>query len=100
MSSLRHIHTYSKFKARPGYFKCNDPGCTHFLIREQVIGKYSRCNACGEEFVLDYDSISLAMPKCLSCRSSKRAKAFQLGKKLAAAAFSVGPGMEVEEDGD
>lgn len=82
MPALNHIHTYVQFKSRPGYFRCMDPVCTHFLIREAVIGKYSLCTGCGAQFTIDFENAKLVKPKCLNCRSTKKARAFQLGQQL------------------
>lgn len=96
MASQNHIHTYVKFKSRPGYFRCAAPDCTHFLIKEAVKGKYSLCPDCGRQFIIDTDNIRLAKPRCLNCRDSKKAKAFKVGQEALSkiVRFDVGDGAE------
>jgi hypothetical protein len=84
MPSQNHTHTYVQFKARPGYFRCAAPDCTHFLIREAVIGKNSLCNDCGQSFLLTLDAAKLRKPRCLMCRNTKQARAFQTGQQFMA----------------
>jgi len=95
MPSLKHIHTYAQYKGRKGYFKCIHPECTHFTSRELVLEKKSCCTSCGGEFILDYENTQMVRPRCLMCRDTKKAKAFQIGKRLLAKeiSFTVGEGL-------
>lgn len=102
MPSQKHIHSYVQFKSRPGYFRCAAPDCTHFLIREAVIGKYSKCLDCGSQFTIDFENSKLRTPKCLMCRTTKKAIAFQKGQELMAKMvnFSISDGAPVSEKTD
>lgn len=99
MASQQHIHTYVQFKARPGYFRCAAPDCSHFLIREMVIGKYSLCPGCDNKFIIDFENSELRTPKCIMCRDTKKSKAFKKGQELMAKMvnFSIGDGSKSEE---
>lgn len=77
-----HTHTIVKYKGRKGFYRCNGPRCTYTAPKEEVIGKFTRCNACQTEFILDRETAKLAFPKCLNCRSSKKAKLKQAADRL------------------
>ncbi len=100
MASQNHIHTYVQFKARPGYFRCAAADCTHFLIREAVIGKYSKCPDCGTQFTIDFQNAKRMKPKCLNCEQTKKGRAYRMGQNLTKSIvkFSVGDGMREEEE--
>jgi hypothetical protein len=87
MPSQDHIHTYVQFKSRPGYFRCAAPDCTHFLIREMVIGKNSLCTECGSQFLIDFDNAKLKKPRCLKCRDTVKARAFKVGQSILSGLF-------------
>lgn len=99
MPKLNHIHTYVQFKGRPGYWKCIHPECTHYTERELVLEKKSICTSCGGEFILNYENTKMVRPRCLLCRNTKQAKAYQLGQEMAnrTLSFTVGDGL-VDED--
>lgn len=101
MASQNHVHTYVKYKHRRGYFRCAAPDCTHFLDREAVVGKLSKCPDCLSHFILDVDNLKLVKPKCLNCRTSKKALAYQAGQRLVQnlPIFSIGAGApEMSEE--
>ncbi len=78
---LDHVHTYQLYKKRSGphakerMYRCAHPKCYHFAEYERIIGKASCCNACGDEFILDYQAARAVKPICLNCSNSKRGKA-------------------------
>ena len=82
MPSLKHVHIYAKYKGRPGFFRCADPLCTHFMDKERVIGKMTKCNLCGAEFILDRESALRSRPRCLNCSTSKKALAHKSATAL------------------
>ena len=103
MPSQNHVHTYVKFKSRPDYMRCAAPDCTHYTLKETLIGKNSRCALCGAQFILDKETIRLAKPRCLGCRSTKKAKVFQASQALAAqvlGTFELGIQGEKPKDGN
>ncbi len=100
MPSLKHIHTYAQIRGRPGYFKCLHPECSHYTTRELVLEKKSICTACGQEFILNYENTKMVRPRCLMCRTTKEAKAFQMGQDLVnkMLGFTVGDGYKEEKE--
>lgn len=101
MSSLKHIHTYAQMKGRKDYFKCLHPECSHYTSRDLVLEKKSLCTACGGEFILDCENTRMVRPKCLNCRSTRKARAYQLAQELVkkTLTFSVGDGIQSEDNG-
>jgi len=77
MSSLKHVHTYVKYKKRSGYFRCADSHCTHILDKEAVLGKASLCTSCGKEFILSREDLKRVKPRCLECSNTARGKVFR-----------------------
>ena len=97
MPSLNHIHTYIKYKNRPGYFRCLDEKCTHFINKEMLIGKLSRCTLCGAEFTLNRFDLMRAKPRCLECSNTQKAiKARRDQEKAAALVNKVLETVEVQ----
>lgn len=82
MPSLNHIHTYVKYKKRPGYMRCADRYCTHIMDRESCHGKASLCTVCGDEFVLDWPDLDRVRPRCLKCSDTKKAREARAAKSL------------------
>jgi hypothetical protein len=83
MPSIKHTHTYVKYKNRPGYFRCNDMKCTHFIDQERILGKLSKCNFCGNEFILTEEDLRRVRPRCLNCSNTKIAKRLAYNKAVA-----------------
>lgn len=82
MPSQKHIHTYAKYKGKPGYYKCNSPDCTHFAQRNLIEGKFSLCNLCGTQFTLTFYDLDQAYPRCLNCSNTKKARQARKAKEL------------------
>jgi hypothetical protein len=82
MPVINHIHTYVKYKTRPGYFMCSAPDCTHFLDKERVNGKLSLCTECGSQFILSREDLKRVRPKCLNCSNTKKARSYQKAQQL------------------
>ncbi len=80
-----HIHLYKrvdlvpkwKQKSDPDKHKpymvyiCTKPLCTHRLPLALAFGKAAECNKCGETFVMDRYTLTLARPKCSKCVNRK-----------------------------
>lgn len=92
MSVKAHIHTYVRFKSRPGYYKCNDPHCTHFASRDLILDKASRCPECKEEFILDYDKLRRARPLCDNCANTAKARLHRASKQIFENLFDIAQG--------
>lgn len=82
MPVLNHIHSYIKFKKRPGFFRCNSPDCTHFIERDAILNKLSLCTSCGNQMILTREDLRRAKPKCLDCANTKKAKAHRKAQDL------------------
>lgn len=89
MPVQEHIHTYVKYKGRPGFYRCNAKDCTHFIDKERILGKMSRCNSCGAEFQLTQEDLRRAKPKCLECSNTKRARIHKKTMELAEQAADI-----------
>lgn len=73
MPVVNHVHTYVKYKGRPGFYRCDAPDCTHFIDKESILGKYSLCTECGSQMILTKDDLRRARPKCFNCSNTKEA---------------------------
>jgi len=82
MPSLNHTHTYVKYKSRPGYYRCDDPDCSHFAEKELVIGKNTHCTHCGAIFILDRESAKRVLPRCLECSDTKEARQMRAARQI------------------
>ena len=91
MPVINHIHTYVKYKRKPGFFRCEAQDCTHSIDRELIIGKLNLCSMCGKQMILTREDLRRARPRCIECSETKKAKlhkkAMQLTKLLGTAAF-------------
>ena len=83
MPSLDHTHSYVRkgtkgIAKKEKWWKCNDPKCTHFDRRENIIGKMSLCSHCGlKEFVLTREDLERAKPRCMDCRNTKDSRSLK-----------------------
>ena len=82
MPSLKHIHSYIKFRVQKSdgqqLWKCADPRCTHFDTQTKITGKLTLCPGCHDvTFVLDGDMMRRTRPLCINCRDTKEAKAYR-----------------------
>jgi len=104
MPSLKHIHTYAKFKGKPGFWKCNAPDCTHYAHRELVVGKYSLCNICGAQMKLTFQDMKRVEPRCLNCSNTKKGrmarKALEITQYLGTESFAKTDVLPLEESQD
>lgn len=80
MPTLEHIHTYVRFKKK--FYKCNHPKCTHFALKELILGKESACPSCGTVFILTREDLKRATPKCKNCSNTKEARRYRTAKTL------------------
>lgn len=106
MSSLKHIHSYVKWRKRghpaEQYWKCAHPECTHTIAQSLIVGKQTMCPECFKTiFILDWkdDLLRRAVPKCINCRNTASAKEHQSVKSLVVDLFKdqekVGEGEKV-----
>lgn len=66
--SKRHTHKYHKL--RDGLWHCALPDCTHYMpsnVAECLPGKRSICWQCGNEMILDDNSMKNENPICFNC---------------------------------
>lgn len=81
MPKKDHIHTFVKYKKRPGFFRCLHPDCTAIFDKEFLRGKRALCS-CGRDFILTREDLRRATPKCMNCSDTKQARAFQAAQSL------------------
>jgi hypothetical protein len=93
MPSINHVHTYVKYKKRPGYMRCADPYCTHQLDIESCHGKASKCSVCGTEFILSSQDMKRVRPRCLACSDTAQARKVRAAQAL----FDSVRGIDSEE---
>lgn len=81
MPAKKHLHTYQRSKLNKEYYRCADPECSHYLHRKMLAGKKALC-MCMREFILDYESLRRATPKCSFCSNSKVAVKMQTASSI------------------
>src|SRR5215471_1359478 len=82
MPVVNHIHTYVKYKGRPGFYRCNAPDCTHFIDKESITGKISLCSLCGEQMILNREALRRAKPRCINCSDTKKSRAHKRAQEI------------------
>ena len=71
---MKHLHRYERVKlGKNGYtvFRCNLPGCSHYVRKELAKGKLCECNRCGEPMILGIAEMLLKRPHCNNCIKRK-----------------------------
>lgn len=69
----RHIHKYARVPFTYGskVWACRLPDCNHYMpkhLEATVEGKSSICWQCGNDFILDIESMDEDTPRCKKCR--------------------------------
>ncbi len=66
-------HKYKRTKLSKTYivYKCEKPGCTHYISPALITGKLAECWRCGDVFVIKQKHLELARPHCDNCTNSK-----------------------------
>jgi transposase-like protein len=84
MPSLQHTHSYVRYrKGKKIYYKCDHPQCTHFAERDLIAGKESLCPECHKTvFVLTYEDLKRAKPKCKNCSNTVEAQRYRAAKRV------------------
>lgn len=82
MPAQNHLHTYTKYKDKPGFFRCTGKYCTHFVIKEVLVGKAAMCPLCGSEFVLTHEDLRRTTPRCIECSQTKEARLRRAAQKM------------------
>lgn len=107
MPVINHIHTYVKYKGKPGYFKCDAQDCTHWVDKELIVGKLSLCTQCHSQFQLTRDDLRRSRPRCINCSDTQKAKdarkAFDLTRELGTSSFdpfNMPKQLELSEEDD
>lgn len=70
MKEPKHIHKYQRIGlGKNGYevYKCQIPGCSHYIQPELVVGRLSLCCRCGTEITMTHSHARLVKPLCLNC---------------------------------
>jgi len=74
---IDHTHTYIRNRKHNQYYRCKDPKCSHTCDRNNLEGKASICNACGNEFILTWYDLRLAKPVCIACSGTAKGKTYR-----------------------
>jgi|SRR5215467_3838795 len=82
MPVISHIHTYVRYRGRPGFYRCDAPDCTHFIDKEAIKNKLSLCCDCGTQIILDREALRRARPKCINCSNTRKAQAHRKAQEL------------------
>lgn len=54
-------------------YKCMIPGCTHYISRDLVQGRYSICWVCDKQMVMTSQSVTMVRPRHFECMKRKEA---------------------------
>jgi hypothetical protein len=85
MTSIRHIHTLRKIRAKKGVattFQCNNPDCTWKSPANLIEGKRFLCNFCNEEYLFTAAMKRMKFPHCKACTSGKKKTASELSDDI------------------
>lgn len=65
-------HKYQRIKQTSrNIWRCMLTNCTHFLRREEIIGKESICHRCGKKFLIEKALIHLKKLHCRECTKTR-----------------------------
>lgn len=81
----KHLHRYEKVQlGKNGYtvFRCNLPGCSHYIRKELAKNKLCECNRCGEPMILDSAAMLLKKPHCAKCIQRKNKEQYESVKEF------------------
>ena len=73
MAKIKHTHRYERATLGKDYviFKCNLPGCTHYISKILAKGRMTLCNRCNEPMILNAAAMQFKKPHCLDCTKKK-----------------------------
>jgi hypothetical protein len=62
-------HRYARIKLKGSHtvYKCQNPGCTHFIVPDLLEGRIAQCFHCAKDFVITKAKALLAKPHCDDC---------------------------------
>lgn len=76
VKKAKHIHRYIRRTLTPRsttlIYACIEPGCSHYVYPNHLVGKISLCNKCREPFVITPKLALLAKPHCKACTDEPR----------------------------
>lgn len=87
MPSLKHVHTYKKHPLRKGFMMCADAHCTHIENKKLLLGKANKCPFCSNEFELTSEDLKRALPRCIDCSDTIKARQRKAAKQIIANVF-------------
>lgn len=78
----QHIHKYRRIdigKRKEPFWvmQCSDPACEYWVPMAakfrapRLVGKASKCNRCGDVFLLNRRALKMALPCCEECVKSR-----------------------------
>jgi hypothetical protein len=64
-----HLHKYERVTLGKSYvvYRCQLPGCAHYIRKELVKGKKCICNRCLQPMILDSFAMQFVKPHCRAC---------------------------------
>jgi hypothetical protein len=65
-----NLHRYKRIKIQHSHtvYKCQNPGCTHYVLPDLLEGRIAQCyNGCDEPFIITKAKARLAKPHCDKC---------------------------------
>lgn len=84
LTKSKHLHIYERRKNSDHVFRCTDPDCTHWDVKDNIEGKRAECLFCGAPFILTADSLRRQKPRCENCigKTINEIKAERGGKEV------------------
>lgn len=73
-NNKEHIHTYERPRWNRNIYRCVAPDCSHYIQKKYLLGKYSKCPECGNQFILDREKLLRAKPRCDFCSNTKKSR--------------------------
>ena len=66
----KHVHKYYRVKLGKNkdyvVYRCESPGCTHYMPADLIVGCKSICHRCDKEFVIT-QNLMFKKPHCEDC---------------------------------
>lgn len=67
-----HLHIYKRIRGRSKYYRCAHPDCSHYNHKDLLLDKRAMCPYCGQSYILNWQSLRLAVPHCENCTKGKK----------------------------
>ncbi len=69
-----HLHKYKRIDLGNKFmvYKCQRPGCSHYVPIKLSEGKLCECNRCNQPMIMTKATMDLARPHCIDCTKRKK----------------------------